>query len=72
MWGYDLLAIHNKILVSTDTCQANICNDFKSLIFRCINKKYLNFENRSNITKNFLCDCISILIISGSKLKIYQ
>ena len=67
---YDLLANYIKILVPTDTCQANIYNDFKSLIFRYINKRYLNLDNHTNIMKNFKCDCISILIISGSKLKI--
>ena len=62
---YDLLAKHIKILVSTDKNQINIYNDIKTLIFQCVNKRYLNLENPTNIMKNFMCDCISILIISG-------
>ena len=62
---YDLLKKHILTLISTNEEQVNIYNDIKSLIFQCVQKRYLYLENPSYIMKNYICDCISILIISG-------
>ena len=62
---YDLLAKHITTLASVEENQISIYNEIKSLIFQCVNKRYLSLENPTNIMKNFICDCISILIISG-------
>ena len=62
---YDLLKKHILTLISTNENQINIYEDIKSLIFECVNKRYLELENPSYAMKNFICGCISILIISG-------
>ena len=62
---YDLLAKHITTLASVEENQISIYNEIKSLIFQCVNKRYLSLENPTIIMKNFICDCISILIISG-------
>ena len=62
---YGLLKEHITTLVSTNINQKNIYNDIKTLIFECVKKRYLNLENPSNIMRKNICDCISILIISG-------
>ena len=62
---FDLLKKHILTLVSTNENQINIYKDIKSLIFQCVNKRYLDLENPSYAMKNIICDCISILIISG-------
>ena len=36
-----------------------------TLIFQCVNTRYLELDNPTNIMENTICDCISILIISG-------
>ena len=62
---YDLLKKHILTLISKSENNINIYRDIKSLIFQCVNTRYLELENPSNIMKNCICDCISILIISG-------
>ena len=62
---YDLLKKHILTLISKSEKNINIYRDIKSLIFQCVNTRYLELENPSNIMKNCICDCISILIISG-------
>ena len=62
---YDLLKKHILTLIKTGNEEINVYNDIKILIFQCVNKRYLQLQNPSNIIRNYICDCISILIISG-------
>ena len=62
---YGLLKKHILTLIKENEKQINIYNDIKLLIFQCVNKRYLNLDNPSYVMKNKICDCISILIISG-------
>ena len=62
---YGLLKKHIMTLVSTYLKKENIYNDIKALIFECVKKRYLNLKNPSNLIRKNICDCISILIISG-------
>ena len=62
---YGLLQKHIMTLVELNENHINIYNDIKSLIFQCVDKRYLNLENPSYAMRNTICDCISILIISG-------
>ena len=62
---YGLLKKHISTLVSTNIKQKDIYNDIKGLILECLKKRYLNLENPTYIMRNYICDCISILIISG-------
>lgn len=62
---YDLLKKHINILISTDEKFDGYYKDIQNLIFQCINKRYLGIENPSNIIRNIICGCVSILIISG-------
>ena len=61
---FDLLKIHVLTLISKCEKNNNIYGDIKSLIFQIVNTKYLGFEIPFNI-KDAICDCVSILIISG-------
>ena len=56
---------HILTLIKTDNDETNAYNDIKILIFQSVNKRYLQLQNPSNIIRNYICDCISILIISG-------
>ena len=62
---YGLLKEHIQTLVSTNQNQISIYNDIKTLILHCVQKRYLELDNPSYTTRNYICDCISILIISG-------
>ena len=62
---YGLLKKHIITLISTNINQQNIYNDIKSLILECLKKRYLNLDNPTYIMRNYICDCLSILIISG-------
>ena len=62
---YDLLQKHIMTLIKINENQTNIYNEIKSLIFQAVDKRYLNFANPSYAMKNTICDCLSILIISG-------
>ena len=62
---YGLLKEHITTLVSTNKNQKRIYEDIKNLIFECVKKRYLNLDNPSYIMRKNICDCISILIISG-------
>ena len=62
---YGLLKKHILTLIKENEKQENIYKDIKFLIFQCVNKRYLNLDNPSYTMKNKICDCISILIISG-------
>ena len=62
---YGLLQKHIMTLIEMNENQINIYNDIKSLIFQCVDKRYLNLENPTYAMRNTICDCISILIISG-------
>ena len=62
---YEMLKKHISILVSANLNQKNIFNYIKDLILECLKKRYLNLENPTYIMRNYICDCISILIISG-------
>ena len=62
---YGLLKKHIISLVSNYENKQNIYNDIKSLIFECVKKRYLGLENPTNIMRKNICDCISILIITG-------
>ena len=62
---YGLLKEHIITLVSTNKNQKRIYEDIKNLIFECVKKRYLNLDNPSYIMRKNICDCISVLIISG-------
>ena len=62
---YGLLKEHISTLISTNKIHQNIYNDIKGLILECLKKRYLYLENPTYIMRNYICDCISILIISG-------
>ena len=62
---YGLLKKHIATLISTNIKQQNIYNDIKALILECLKKRYLNLGNPTYIMRNYICDCLSILIISG-------
>ena len=62
---YGLLKKHITTLISTNINQQNTYNDIKSLILECLKKRYLNLNNPTYIMRNYICDCLSILIISG-------
>ena len=62
---YGLLKKHILTLIKENEKQVNIYNDIKLLVFQCVNKRYLNLDNPSYTMKNKICECISILIISG-------
>ena len=62
---YGLLKKHIQTLISANLNRKEIYNDIKTLIFECVKKRYLNLENPTYIMRNYICDCISILIISG-------
>ena len=62
---YGLLKKHIISLVSNYENKQGIYNDIKSLIFECVKKRYLGLENPTNIMRKNICDCISILIITG-------
>lgn len=62
---YGLLKKHIQILISANLNRKEIYNDIKTLIFECVKKRYLNLDNPTYIMRNYICDCISILIISG-------
>ena len=62
---YGLLKKHIITLISTNINQQNIYNDIKYLILECLKKRYLNLGNPTYIMRNYICDCLSILIISG-------
>ena len=62
---YDLLQKHIMTLIEMNEKNINIYNDIRSLIFQCVDKRYLNLKNPSYAMRNTICDCISILIISG-------
>ena len=38
---------------------------FLRIIFECVKKRYLDLKNPTNIMRKNICDCISILIITG-------
>ena len=59
---YGLLKEHIKTLLSSNQ---NLYNDIKKLILYSVQKRYLELNNPSYVTRNNICDCISILIISG-------
>ena len=62
---YGLLKKHIISLISNYENKQGIYNDIKSLIFECVKKRYLGLENPTNIMRKNICDCISILIITG-------
>ena len=62
---YGLLKKHIQTLISANLNRKDVYNDIKTLIFECVKKRYLNLENPTYIMRNYICDCISILIISG-------
>ena len=62
---YGLLKEHIATLISTNKSQQKIYADIKGLIFECVNKRYLKVVNPSYIMRKNICDCLSILIISG-------
>ena len=62
---YGLLKEHIATLISTNKSQQKIYADIKGLIFECVKKRYLNVVNPSYIMRKNICDCLSILIISG-------
>ena len=62
---FGLLKEHITTLVLANKNNQNIYNDIKRLILECLKKRYLSLDNPTYIMRNYICDCISILIISG-------
>ena len=62
---FNLLQKHILTLISKCEKDISIYKDIKTLIFQCVNTRYLELDNPTNIMENTICDCISILIISG-------
>ena len=60
---FGLLKEHITTLVSTNKKNKNIYNEIKRLILECLKKRYLNLHNPTYIMRNYICDCVSILII---------
>ena len=62
---YGLLKKHISTLVLANINQKGVYNDIKTLILEIVKNRYIKLENPSYIMRNYICDCISILIISG-------
>jgi hypothetical protein len=62
---YGLLKKHILTLVEANINQKGVYNDIKNLILEIVNNRYIKLDNPSYIMRNYICDCISILIISG-------
>lgn len=53
------------ILIARNKKEQETYNVIKSLIFKCVKERYLNLKNPSYIMRKNICDCLSILILSG-------